>query len=152
MLRLALDTDATGQAIEDAEVVVKRRYVQPRLIPNAIEPRALVAVPGATGDVHLYSSTQVPHLLRLLAAATLGMSETKLRVVAPDVGGGFGSKLDVYAEDLLALAVARRLDKPVKWTEERSEAYLATIHGRDVDHRIHARGDEGRDDHHSGRG
>ena len=127
-----LDTDATGQAIEDAEVVVTRRYVQPRLIPNAIEPRALVAIPGTTGDVTLYSSTQVPHLLRLLAAATLGMSETKLRVVAPDVGGGFGSKLDVYAEDLLAIALARRLDKPVKWTEERSEAYLATIHGRDV--------------------
>ena len=127
-----LDTDATGEALEDAEVVVTRRYYQPRLIPNAIEPRAVVAVPGTTGDVTLYSATQIPHILRVLVAATLGMSETKLRVVAPDVGGGFGSKLNVYAEELLAVALARRLDRPVKWTEERSEAYLATIHGRDV--------------------
>ena len=127
-----LDTDASGEALEDADVVVTRRYFQPRLIPNAIEPRAVVAVPGATGDVTLYSATQIPHILRVLVAATLGMSETKLRVVAPDVGGGFGSKLNVYAEELLAVALARRLDRPVKWTEERSEAYLATIHGRDV--------------------
>jgi aerobic carbon-monoxide dehydrogenase large subunit len=127
-----LDTDATGQALDDAEVVVTRRYHQPRLIPNAIEPRAVVAVPGPTGDMTLYSATQIPHILRLLVAATLGMNETKLRVVAPDVGGGFGSKLNVYAEELLAVALARRLDRPVKWTEERSEAYLATIHGRDV--------------------
>jgi aerobic carbon-monoxide dehydrogenase large subunit len=127
-----LDTDATGQALDDAEVVVTRRYHQPRLIPNAIEPRAVVAVPGPTDDVTLYSATQIPHILRLLVAATLGMNETKLRVVAPDVGGGFGSKLNVYAEELLAVALARRLDRPVKWTEERSEAYLATIHGRDV--------------------
>ncbi len=126
-----LDTDATGQAIEDADVVVTRRYYQPRLIPNAIEPRAVLAVPGAHGDVTLYAATQIPHILRLLAAATLGLSETKVRVVAPDVGGGFGSKLDVYAEDLLAIALARRLGRPVKWTEERSENYLATIHGRD---------------------
>jgi aerobic carbon-monoxide dehydrogenase large subunit len=126
-----LDTDATGQAIDDADVVVTRRYYQPRLIPNAIEPRAVLAVPGPTDDVTLYSATQIPHILRLLVAATLGMSEAKVRVVAPDVGGGFGSKLDVYAEDLLAIALARRLNCPVKWTEERSENYLATIHGRD---------------------
>jgi carbon-monoxide dehydrogenase large subunit len=126
-----LDTDATGQAIDDADVVVTRRYYQPRLIPNAIEPRAVLAVPGAAAEVTLYAATQIPHILRLLVAATLGMSETKLRVVAPDVGGGFGSKLDVYAEDLLAVALARRLGRPVKWTEERSENYVATIHGRD---------------------
>jgi carbon-monoxide dehydrogenase large subunit len=126
-----LDTDATGQAIEDADVVVTRRFYQPRLIPNAIEPRSVLAVPGPTDDITLYSTTQIPHILRLLAAATLGMNETKVRVVAPDVGGGFGSKLDVYAEDLLAIALARRLNRPVKWTEERSENYLATIHGRD---------------------
>ena len=126
-----LDTDATGQPIEDADVVVTRRYYQPRLIPNAIEPRAVLAVPGPTDDVTLYAATQIPHILRLLAAATLGISETKVRVVAPDVGGGFGSKLDVYAEDLLAIALARRLHRPVKWTEERSENYLSTIHGRD---------------------
>jgi aerobic carbon-monoxide dehydrogenase large subunit len=127
-----LDTDATGQAIEDADVVVTRTYYQPRLIPSAVEPRAVLAIPGPTGDVTLYAATQVPHILRLLAAASLGMHETKLRVVAPDVGGGFGSKLNVYAEDLLAIALARRLHRPVKWTEERSENHLATIHGRDV--------------------
>jgi aerobic carbon-monoxide dehydrogenase large subunit len=127
-----LDTDATGQAIEDADVVVTRSYYQPRLIPNAIEPRAVVAVPGTTDDVTLYSATQIPHILRLLTAATLGLHESKVRVVAPDVGGGFGSKLDVYAEELLAVALARRLNRPVKWVEERSENYVATIHGRDV--------------------
>jgi len=126
-----LDTDATGEKLEDADVVVTRRYYQPPLIPNAMEPRAVLAVPGPHDDVTLYAATQVPHILRLLAAATLGLNETKVRVVAPDVGGGFGSKLDVYAEDLLAIALARRLGRPVKWTEERSENYLATIHGRD---------------------
>ena len=126
-----LDTDATSEAIEAADVVVTRTYYQPRLIPNAIEPRAVLSVPGTTGDVTLYSTTQVPHILRLLAAAGLGMHETKLRVVAPDVGGGFGSKLDVYAEELLAIAISRRLGRPVKWTELRTENYVATIHGRD---------------------
>jgi carbon-monoxide dehydrogenase large subunit len=126
-----LDTDATGEAIEAADVVVTRTYYQPRLIPNAMEPRAVLSMPGTTGDVTLYSTTQVPHILRLLAAAGLGMHETKLRVVAPDVGGGFGSKLDVYAEELLAIAISRRLGRPVKWTELRTENYVATIHGRD---------------------
>jgi carbon-monoxide dehydrogenase large subunit len=126
-----LDTDATGEKLEDADVVVSRRYYQPRLIPNAIEPRAVLALPGAAGDVTLYSTTQIPHILRVLVAATLGLHEAKVRVVAPDVGGGFGSKLDVYAEELLALALCRRLGRPVKWVEERSENYVATIHGRD---------------------
>ncbi len=127
-----LDTDATGEKLEEADVVVTRSYYQPRLIPNAIEPRGVLAVPGLTEDVTLYSATQIPHILRLLVAATLGMAESKLRVVAPDVGGGFGSKLDVYAEELLAVALARRLGRPVKWLEDRTENYLATIHGRDV--------------------
>ena len=126
-----LDTDATGETLEDADVVVSRRYYQPRLIPNAIEPRAVLALPGAAGDVTLYSTTQIPHILRVLVAATLGLHESKVRVVAPDVGGGFGSKLDVYAEELLALALCRRLGRPVKWVEGRSENYVATIHGRD---------------------
>ncbi|MFN8225072.1 MAG: xanthine dehydrogenase family protein molybdopterin-binding subunit [Gaiellales bacterium] len=126
-----LETADTDQTIKDAEVVVTRRFYQPRLIPNAMEPRSVLAVPGLTDDVTLYSATQIPHILRVLVAATLGMHESKLRVVAPDVGGGFGSKLDVYAEELLAVALARRLNRPVKWTEERSEGYVATIHGRD---------------------
>ena len=121
----------SGAFDEGADVIVKHRYVQPPLIPNAIEPRGVVARPEPGGDVTLWSATQIPHILRLLTAATLGMPETKLRVIAPDVGGGFGSKLDVYAEELLAVAIARRLGRPVKWVEERSENALATIHGRD---------------------
>ena len=121
----------TGEFDDGADVIVKHRYVQPPLIPNAIEPRCVVARLEPGGDVTLWSATQVPHILRVLTAATLGMAETKLRVIAPDVGGGFGSKLDVYAEELLAVALTRRLGAPVKWTEERSENALSTIHGRD---------------------
>ena len=121
----------TGAFDEAADVIVKHRYVQPPLIPNAIEPRGVVARLEPGGDVTLWSATQVPHILRVLTAATLGMPETKLRVIAPDVGGGFGSKLDVYAEELLAVALTRRLGTPVKWIEERSENAVATIHGRD---------------------
>jgi aerobic carbon-monoxide dehydrogenase large subunit len=128
-----LDAGDVEGAFANAAATVKERYYHPRLIPNAIEPRSVVVSPNpATGDVTMWTATQIPHILRLLAAATVGMPESKLRVVAPDVGGGFGSKLDVYAEELIALALARRLNVPVKWTEERSEGYLATIHGRDV--------------------
>jgi carbon-monoxide dehydrogenase large subunit len=117
----------------DAAVVVKERYRQNRLIPNAIEPRAVVVnlVPAA-GEFTMWSTTQVPHIARVLLSGLCGIPEAKLRVVAPDVGGGFGSKLNVYAEEALALAIARRLGRAVKWTETRSEGYLATIHGRDV--------------------
>ena len=132
-----LEAGEVDAAFASAAVTVKERYYHPRLIPTAIEPRSIVVQPNpATGDVTMWSATQIPHILRLLAAATIGMPETKLRVVAPDVGGGFGSKLDVYAEELLALALARRLGVPVKWTEERSEGYLATIHGRDFVHEM----------------
>jgi carbon-monoxide dehydrogenase large subunit len=78
----------------------------------------------------VYSATQVPHLAKLVLSLATGMPENQIRVVAPDVGGGFGSKLNIYAEEALALALARRLNTPIKWVEERSENYLATIHGR----------------------
>ena len=114
-----------------AEVTLKRRYHQQRLIANAMEPRAVVVTPIAASDEYtLYSSTQIPHILRIMLAVVTGVPEHKLRVVAPDVGGGFGSKLQVYGEEALTLAVARRLGRPVKWTESRSEGYLATHHGR----------------------
>jgi carbon-monoxide dehydrogenase large subunit len=117
----------------DAAVTVKRRYRQQRLIPNAMEPRAILVQPSpATGELTLFSATQVPHVLRTTLALMLGIPEAKLRVVAPDVGGAFGSKLDVYAEEALCLVLARRLGVPVKWVEERSEGYRATIHGRDL--------------------
>jgi len=122
-----------AQHFEDAAVVVKERYRQNRLIPNAIEPRAVVVNPlPAAGEFTMWSTTQVPHIARVLLSGLVGIPEAKLRVVAPDVGGGFGSKLNVYAEEALALAIARRLGRPVKWTETRSEGYLSTIHGRDV--------------------
>ena len=131
-----LETDDVQAAIEAADVVVTRRYVQPRLIPNAIEPRSVLAQVGPTGDVTLWSATQIPHILRFALQLVLGIAESKIRVIAPDVGGGFGSKLDVYAEEALAVALAKRLGRPVKWTEERAEGYLATIHGRDVVHEL----------------
>jgi carbon-monoxide dehydrogenase large subunit len=127
------DGDAVQKLFDEAPVTLKERYWHPRLIPNAIEPRgALVQPTPAMGEFTLWSATQVPHIAKVTLALGLGIPETKLRVIAPDVGGGFGSKLNVYAEEAICLAVARRLGRPVKWIEERTENYLATIHGRGV--------------------
>ena len=126
-----LGTGDIDQAFESADVVVKGRYVQQRLIPSAIEPRAVVATPEpASGILTVYSSTQVPHFVKDILAIICGVPDTKLRVVAPDVGGGFGGKLNVYAEEALALVLARKLETPIKWVEDRSENHLATTHGR----------------------
>ncbi|MGH3801519.1 MAG: xanthine dehydrogenase family protein molybdopterin-binding subunit [Pseudonocardiaceae bacterium] len=117
-------------AIRDAEVVVRRRFRQQRLIPAFMEPRSVVVDP--TGEqLTMWSSTQVPHIVRTMTALTLGLPEHKVRVIAPDVGGGFGGKLQVIPEEILAVLVARRMGKPVKWTETRSECMLAAHHGRD---------------------
>ncbi|MDP9074801.1 MAG: molybdopterin-dependent oxidoreductase [Actinomycetota bacterium] len=125
------DNEAVDQAFATAVHTVTERFVQQRLIPCAMETRGVVAVPGPFGgDFTLYSATQIPHILKVLAALTVGINESKLRVVAPAVGGGFGSKLDVYAEELLCLALARRLRRPVRWSEERTENTQATIQGR----------------------
>ncbi len=126
------DIDA---AFRDAAVVIDRTYVQQRLIPSAMEPRAVVA--QTDGDSFtLHSATQIPHVLRVMLALTTGIPEHKLRVIAPDVGGGFGSKLQVTAEEVLCLLITRRLGKPVKWTESRSEGNLTVHHGRDQLQRI----------------
>jgi aerobic carbon-monoxide dehydrogenase large subunit len=118
------------QAIASAEVVVKRRFRQQRLIPAFMEPRSVVVDP--TGDqLVVWSATQVPHILRVMLALTLGLPEHKLRVIAPDVGGGFGGKLQVTPEEVLTLLVARRMGKPVKYTESRSDSLVAAHHGRD---------------------
>ncbi|HEY4463324.1 MAG TPA: xanthine dehydrogenase family protein molybdopterin-binding subunit [Streptosporangiaceae bacterium] len=126
------DMDA---AFRDAPVVIERTFRQQRLIPSAMEPRAVVC--AAVGDEYtLWSSTQIPHILRLMLAMVTGIPEQQIRVIAPDVGGGFGSKLQVTAEEVLALLLARRLGKPVKWAESRSEGNMAVHHGRDQIQRI----------------
>jgi carbon-monoxide dehydrogenase large subunit len=128
-----LEAGEVERLFAEADVTVSERYRQNRLIPNALEPRAVfVQTLSSTGEYTLWSSTQIPHIARVTLSSVVGIPEAKLRVIAPDVGGGFGSKLDVYAEEALALAVARRLGRAVKWTEGRSEGYLATVHGRDV--------------------
>ncbi|MFI7676104.1 xanthine dehydrogenase family protein molybdopterin-binding subunit [Actinophytocola sp. NPDC049390] len=117
-------------AIADGEVVIERTYRQQRLIPAFMEPRSVVCDP--TGEQFtLWSATQVPHILRVMLAMTLSVPEHKVRVIAPDVGGGFGGKLQVTPEEILTFLVARRLGKPVKWTESRSESLLSGHHGRD---------------------
>ena len=125
---------ADGQvdrAFADATYTVSEHYVHQRLIPMAMEPRAVAAVPQPFGgDITLYSSTQVPHILKVMTAITLGIPEHQLRVVAPAVGGGFGAKLNVYAEELLCTALARKHKVPVRWNEERTENTQASIHGR----------------------
>ena len=131
-----LDAGEAQAAIDTADVVVTQRYYQPRLIPNAMEPRGVLAQVGPTGDVTLWSATQTPHIQRFVMQLVFGIAESKIRVIAPDVGGGFGSKIQVYAEGPLAIALARRLGRPVKWTEERAENYVGTIHGRDVVHEL----------------
>ncbi|MGY1785657.1 xanthine dehydrogenase family protein molybdopterin-binding subunit [Geodermatophilus sp. SYSU D00698] len=120
----------TEQAFADAEVVVSRRFVNQRLIPAFMEPRSVVVQPQGE-NFTLWSATQIPHVLRVMLAMVTGIPEHKLRVVAPDVGGGFGGKLQVNPEEVLALLIARRLGKPVKWTETRSESLMTAHHGRD---------------------
>jgi carbon-monoxide dehydrogenase large subunit len=128
-----LQTGEIDKLFSEAAVTVKEHYRQQRLIPNAMETRSVLVQPVlATDEYTMWSATQVPHIARVTLSGTTGIPETKLRVIAPDVGGGFGSKLNVYAEEALCLVLARRLGLPIKWTEERSENYVATIHGRDV--------------------
>jgi aerobic carbon-monoxide dehydrogenase large subunit len=122
---------AVDEAFAAAAHTVSERYVHQRLIPMAMEPRAVLSVPQPFGgDITLYSSTQVPHILKVMTAITLGIPEHQMRVVAPAVGGGFGSKLNVYAEELLCVALSRKHGVPVRWNEARSENSMATIHGR----------------------
>jgi carbon-monoxide dehydrogenase large subunit len=121
------DIDA---ALGEADVVVEQRLVNHRTAGAPIEPRGVLADPHGD-NVTLYSSTQVPHIARFVLSLVTGIAEDKLRVVAPDVGGGFGSKLQVYPEEALILALARRLGHPVKWIETRSENMMCAHHGRD---------------------
>ena len=124
-------TDALAEAEKaDDQIVVKRRFRQQRLVPVFMEPRSTVVDPNGEQLV-MWSSTQVPHILKTMLALTLGLPEHKLRVIAPDVGGGFGGKIAVAPEEVVTLLVAQKLGKPVKWTETRSESLLTAHHGRD---------------------
>ena len=117
------------EALANSDVVVERTLYQQRLIPAFMEPRSTVVDP--TGQqITMWTATQIPHILRLMLALTLGIPESKLRVIAPDVGGGFGGKLQVTPEELITLLVARRMGKPVKFTETRSESLQVGHHGR----------------------
>jgi len=119
------------RAFREADLVVSQRMVNQRLIPVAMEPRGVVAeyLPGE-GQLTVWTSTQIPHLLRTQLAAMLRLAENRVRVIAPEVGGGFGSKLNVYAEEALVGYLAMRLGRPIKWIETRRENFLSTIHGR----------------------
>ncbi len=122
-----------GAAFKKADRVVKQRMLNQRLAPIAMETRAVLAeyLPGEH-RLTVWSSTQIPHLLRTQISVMLGLPETAVRVIAPEVGGGFGSKLNVYAEEGLIPWLAIKLGRPVKWSETRRENFTATIHGRDT--------------------
>ena len=129
------DGDAVDVAFAEAEsngVVIKERILQQRLIPNAMEPRGAVAqYSQATGELTLWNTTQNPHIVRFLCSVVTGIPEDKLRVIAPEVGGGFGSKIAAYPADFITVFCSKTLGRPVKWIETRSENYQATTHGRD---------------------
>jgi len=127
------DRDAVDAAITRAARIVKLDLINNRLVPNAMEPRAAIGeFDRATNEYTLYTTSQNPHVIRLLMGAfVLHLPEARLRVVAPDVGGGFGSKIYHYAEEAIVTWVAGKVRKPVKWTAERSESFMSDAHGRD---------------------
>jgi len=132
------DQKATEAAFKSANHVTKLDIINNRLVPNAIEPRAAIGDYDAGNDsLTLWNTSQNPHVARLVIAAFVGMApEHKLRVIAPDVGGGFGSKIFIYPEEVVCLWASRRVRRPVKWVSDRSEAFLTDAHGRD--HVTHA--------------
>lgn len=123
------DVDGT---FKNADVIVKERIVQQRLIPNAVEPRsALAQWSGASGELTLWNTTQNPHIARFVCSGVTGIPEDKVRVIATEVGGGFGSKIASYPGEFITVFCAKKLGRPVKWTETRRENYQGTTHGRD---------------------
>jgi carbon-monoxide dehydrogenase large subunit len=129
----AVDDTAINEAFAKAEIVISQRMVNQRLAPSAMEPRGVVAhyEPGK-GTMTIWSSTQNPHILRTFIAALTGLGQDQVRAIAPEVGGGFGAKINIYGEEYVAAAISKRLGIAVKWVEDRSEAFVATTHGRDI--------------------
>jgi len=128
-----VDDSAIDAAFASAEVVISQRMMNHRLAPSAIEPRGVVAhyEPGK-GTMTIWSSTQNPHILRTFIAALNGMGQDQVRAIAPEVGGGFGAKINIYAEEYVCSAISKALGIPLKWNEDRTEAFVATTHGRDI--------------------
>lgn len=129
---MPLEAGDADAAFAEADHVVSQRFVNQRLVPNAMETRGVLAeyLPGE-GTLTVWSSTQVPHILKTQLSLIVNVPEQKVRVIAPEVGGGFGSKLNVYPEEVVVSYLAIQLRKPVKWTEKRTENFTTTIHGRD---------------------
>jgi aerobic carbon-monoxide dehydrogenase large subunit len=127
------DKAATDAAFASAAHVTKIDLVNNRLIPNAMEPRAALGdYDSGTDTMTLYTTSQNPHVARVVLSAFVGLApENKLRVIAPDVGGGFGSKIFIYADETVCLWAAKKINRPVKWTADRTEAFLCDAHGRD---------------------
>jgi aerobic carbon-monoxide dehydrogenase large subunit len=127
------DAAATDKALEEAEVVVEQRLVNQRLLPTPLEPRGAAATyEPVSGEYTVWMTSQCPHIMRLLMTAfVFGIPETKIRCIAPRVGGAFGTKIFLYPEYVLVAALAEKTGRPVKWMESRSENYAATTHGRD---------------------
>jgi len=124
------DVEAAISAARDGGILIEREYRQQRLIPSFMEPRSIAVDP--TGEqLTVWSSTQVPHFVRIFIALVLGIPESKIRVIAPDVGGGFGGKLQFTPEEVLTVIAARRTGKPCKYTETRAESMMSAHHGRD---------------------
>ena len=127
------DQAGTDAALKEATHITKLEFINQRLIANAIEPRCAIADYDAGRDeLTLYTTSQNPHVIRLLMCAfVLGLPEHKVRVISPDVGGGFGSKIFHYAEEIIVSWASRKIQRPIKWTAERSESYLTDAQGRD---------------------
>ncbi|ERI11424.1 xanthine dehydrogenase family protein molybdopterin-binding subunit [Aneurinibacillus aneurinilyticus] len=124
--------DVPDEAFTNAEVVVRERYYEQRVVPNPMETRAAVAqYNSGSGDMTVWCTSQNPHIHRMVYAEVLGIPESKLRIIAPDVGGGFGAKIGVYADEAVVAYAARHLKRPVKWMEDRKEHFMATNHARD---------------------
>ncbi len=128
-----IDNTAIDKAFADADVVISQRMINQRLVPNAMEPRGVLAhwEPGKD-TMTIWSSTQNPHILKTMIAAMNGLGQHQVRAIAPEVGGGFGAKINIYAEEYVCSVVSKLLGMPVKWIEDRSEAFVATTHGRDI--------------------
>src|SRR5438552_7475862 len=130
--QFAFESGNTEEAFKKADVIVKERFINQRLAPVAMEPRGVVATyQMPDNELVVWNSTQQPHGLRTLIAGMVRVQENRVRVIAPEVGGGFGSKIDLYAEDGLACYLAKKTGRPVKWIEGRRENLAVTIHGRD---------------------